>query len=438
MNRTDLMRLLEAELSYSEREMAVRDALRAHFGASASGDGSRTWVYLADCYDDYAIANVEQDVPQPDGSLSSSKIYRVSYALVDGAVTLGDPVEVRKVITYEPVDANPASESADVELVGDLVPLVEKGLRRDGTVPIRIIAPGWGSSGYYSAEVLKRDGPNVFKSNLHMHIDHPTPAEEAQRPERSITTLGGVLASDARWEDNGPAGPGLYADAKPFAEFAERLPELAPHIGVSIRAVGKATHGEAEGKRGPIIQEITAAKSVDYVTIPGAGGQVLQLFEAARGRTNSQEVLAVNEQEAQALRESQAALEAEKARLTEELARAREALILREARDYVGEVLAGIQMPDLTRNRLIESLAGRPVLKEGALDKDAFKTAIQEAAKAELEYLASVSGGSPVRGMGAVASGGDRPRLVEAYERSFLSQGETPERARQLAEIAAR
>jgi len=33
-----------------------------------------------------------------------------------------------------------------------------------------------------SSEVLKRDGPKVFKSGTHVYLNHPTAAEEAQRP----------------------------------------------------------------------------------------------------------------------------------------------------------------------------------------------------------------------------------------------------------------
>jgi hypothetical protein len=110
---------------------------------------------------------------------------------------------------------------------------------------------------------------------MHMYVDHPTPQEEASRPERSLKDLAAVLASDAQWMENGKAGPGLYATAKVFGDHAASIAERGKSIGVSIRALGQARAGEAEGRKGPIIEAITTGKSVDFVTLPGAGGAVL-------------------------------------------------------------------------------------------------------------------------------------------------------------------
>lgn len=176
----------------------------------------------------------------------------------------------------EPLDLNELGE-------GSLfMPLVEKAVRRDGSIPIKIIQPGWGSSGYYPADVLERDGPKVFTKGMHMYWNHPTQSEEAERPERSLNDLAGVLLSDARWESNGPKGPGLYADAKVFENYRGAVDDMAEHIGVSIRAMGKAQQGTVEGRRGPLITELTAGRSTDFVTAPGAGGEIITLFEAAR------------------------------------------------------------------------------------------------------------------------------------------------------------
>lgn len=174
--------------------------------------------------------------------------------------------------------------SIDYLVESDLVPLVEKAVRKDGTVRVKVISPGWGSSGYYAADVLERDGPKVFKAGTKMYWDHPTKEEESQRPERSLRDLAAELTEDARWEGDSETGPGLYAIAKVFGKYREAVDELAPHIGTSIRALGKAANGEAEGRRGPVVSQLVSAKSVDFVTQPGRGGQVVQaLFEAARG-----------------------------------------------------------------------------------------------------------------------------------------------------------
>jgi hypothetical protein len=73
----------------------------------------------------------------------------------------------------------------------------------------------------------------------------------------------------------------MYTDARVFSGYAEAVDQIAEHIGVSIRGMGTQTTGEAEGKKGPLVGEITQGRSIDFVTAPGAGGAILQVFESA-------------------------------------------------------------------------------------------------------------------------------------------------------------
>ena len=164
---------------------------------------------------------------------------------------------------------------------GDCVPLVERAVRRDGTVPIKIIQPGWGSSGYYPKNVLERDIPRVFPPGTQMFWNHATPTEEAERPEGNLDNLAGVLVSRPQWHEAGAKGPGMYADARVFGDYAQTIDEIGEHIGVSIRGSGVHEIGERDGRKGRVIKEITGGKSVDFVTIPGAGGAIVQIFESA-------------------------------------------------------------------------------------------------------------------------------------------------------------
>lgn len=165
---------------------------------------------------------------------------------------------------------------------GEVVVLTEKALRPDGTIQLRVVKPGWGTSGYYPAEVLERDGPNIYRSGTQMFWNHATATEESERPEGNLRDLAAVLISDSRWDAQGPVGPGLYADALVFKAYRDTVDEIGPHIGTSIRGFGRATTGEAEGRKGRIISALTSAHSVDFVTKAGAGGEIVQLFEAAR------------------------------------------------------------------------------------------------------------------------------------------------------------
>jgi hypothetical protein len=316
-------------------------------------------------------------------------------------------------------------------LQGEIVPLVERAVGKDGTVPIKMIQAGWGSSGYYSKELLQRDGPVAFPTGTQMFWNHATPTEEAERPEGDLAHLAAVTVSTPAWQESGPAGPGLYSKAKVFGQYAQALDELAPHIGVSIRGRGVVRAGEADGRKGLIVEKLLPGRSVDFVTTPGAGGQVLSLFEAARSGVRAQESGPstgsgtvgqegrMNEQEIKDLQEAKAASDAEVARL-------REALLLRETRDLTAAELAKVEMPEMTRARLLESLAARPVIVDGKLDETATKARITEAAKDELTYLASVTEAGRITGMG-VSTGpatgmGDVSKLAEAMQRLGLSE----------------
>lgn len=180
------------------------------------------------------------------------------------------------------------------EVRGDLVDLGE-AVRADGTIPIKVISPGWGSAGYYSAEVLEQASTDrVWPRGTQMYLDHPSATERTDRPERSLRDLAAVTETDATWRDDPVHGPGLYAQAKVFSQFREVIGEMAPHIGVSIRAAAERGSGEAEGRRGPIVERIVEGLSIDFVTKAGRGGEVLTILESA-GRTEVDEARNVGE-----------------------------------------------------------------------------------------------------------------------------------------------
>jgi hypothetical protein len=329
----------------------------------------------------------------------------------------------------EPEPKADAEEAAEIEMAGDVVALQEGAVRKDGTVTVKVIAPGWGSSGYYAPDVLARDGSKVFTKGTKMFWDHATASQEADRPEGELDRLAGEFLTDAAWNEDGKAGPGLYADAKVFGRYRDAVAELAPHIGVSIRAMGKAKEGEADGKRGPVIQSFTAARSVDFVTTPGAGGKIISLFEAARQAPREERK--VTEEEA-------AKLTAENEALKGEVATLRQALVMREAVEFVEAQLTTYELPEAARERLLESLAAQPALVDGALDRDAYQAQIEERAKAEMAYIANLTGAGQIRGLGAVPA--PRPAadaLFESYRNFFVKSGKSAEEAERLAKIAA-
>lgn len=160
-----------------------------------------------------------------------------------------------------------------LETGGRLKESVNGGKRR----VITAIQEGWGSSGYYGMEMLERDIPTIFPIGSPMYLDHPTLREEHERPERSIRDLVGVTESAFR-----SSGIEMQATATVFDHWVDYVNEVAPHTGLSIRAMGIAESGSAAGREGPIVQEMQEGLSIDYVTMAGAGGKSEPILESDR------------------------------------------------------------------------------------------------------------------------------------------------------------
>lgn len=358
---------------------------------------------LVDVYDDRVIYQVNWSGP----------FYAVDYTVTeDGIVTFGVPsLVIRKVQYITPGNATTSvTEAGDLAIDGgEVITLEEAAVNDAGKARIKLIAPGWGSSGYYPADVLRRDGPSVFKSGTKMFWDHPTAAEEAARPEGSLANLAAVLTEDARYDNDPVYGPGLYAAAEVRGGFRDAVNELAPHIGTSIRALGRARVGEVEGRRGPIVESITAAKSVDFVTTAGAGGRVLSLFEAARaGRVLSEAGIApaTNQEGIEGMPLTKEDLDQIGALVESRVNAAlgpirQQADALRDAADMreAGALVAGYlrqyrELPAIVRDRIAPELAASFERNDaGKINAEKLRESV--AARVALEYRTLAEAGAP-------------------------------------------
>lgn len=282
---------------------------------------------------------------------------------------------------------------------------------------IKLIAPGKGSSAFYPAEVLKRDGPQVFRAGTHVYLNHPTAAEEAARPEGDVANLAGVLTTDATYHESHAKGPGLYGRMKVFADHATMVEEKAPHVGMSIRASGDAV---VEGKRPvmrdgvPVLARLTSAESVDVVTRAGAGGMILT--EAARSAESHQEV-SVDQTALEKLQQQVALQEAANKRLLERALRA-------DAREEAARLLETVSLPAQAKLKIIETcVRDVPVTAEGTLDTAKFKESVDAETKSMGAFLASIGGGGQVRGLGDSGPVETDPaKLREAQERQAADE----------------
>lgn len=154
---------------------------------------------------------------------------------------------------------------------------------KPGRMLVRLITAGWSLNGnFYPAEVLKRDGATAWPKGTHAFVDHATEDEDFDRPSGSIKNLAAVLEEDARWDEGTNS---LVAEVRLFASWRETLTDMADAIGMSIRAYVTAEHGERDGRSGTIVNSIEQGRSVDFVTVPAAGGEIINVLESAQGDT---------------------------------------------------------------------------------------------------------------------------------------------------------
>ncbi len=404
------------DMSVGDVRKILNDSLNEKITASAD------YMYIEDLWEDRLVYSTDT------GS------FRIAFVIDEnGEVIWGIPTEVVRKVTYEP------KEAKKLESKG----IILKEGRKGNLFPIKIIAPGWGSSGYYPKEVLERD-KDVFKAGLQMFWDHPTLSEEEERPERSLRDLAGVLATDAEWKEGGKQGAGLYSTMKAFEPYVSAVKELAPHIGVSIRAYGTATEGEIDGESGLIIEEITDAASVDIVTMPGAGGKVLELFESYRKTEVKENTMA----ELKELQEANKTLTKENEELTDasdtaqaELAIANEKIeaqekevIENEATAYVEKALADSDLPEAAQKKMVSGLVDACETIEGKLDEAKLAAAIEKAVADELAYIESIMPEGGIRGMGDIT---EKPKgkMKESWIDFYVARGMTLEEATKMAEL---
>lgn len=347
------------------------------------------------------------------------------------------------------VETGPASESLH-ELTEDGAEFLRESAAPGKPPLLKLIAPGWGESGYYSPDVLRRDGPGAFPKGTLNLWNHLTEAEKATRPEGHIDSVASVLLEDARYLEDGPKGPGLYAPAKVFSDYAAKVAEKGPHIGVSINALGSRKHGRALDRDGLIVERLMphGQNTVDFVTRAGAGGEVI-LQESAKPQpattsgtasavTASEPIeeavsMPMDDREAEVLRESVANLTAKfnelatkHGEIQTENTQLRQHLNLREAKDVAIAKLKTVSgLPELLHDRIAEAVSTNPPLKDGLVNREAIEVLAEAGARKEMQLLSRLGyAGGQVRGLGGgPADEPDPQKLKESIGKSLRGLG---------------
>jgi len=227
-------------------------------------------------------------------------LYQVSYSIVDKAVILGAPKEVEEAyIIKESIDADLKEakiqrirEARDENLqISDYISLKEAKWN-DETSEVEVVLIEAGTNlekrRHYPVQTIREAAAGF--SGLKMYINHPTRAEEKERPERDLKQWASTIV-----ESHFDSGKAIGKVSIHDTWLRERLkdPVAREHIGLSINTGGKISLGKINGQEMQVVEKIVFARknglaSVDWVTEPGARGRVSRLLE---GRTEDIDML---------------------------------------------------------------------------------------------------------------------------------------------------
>lgn len=250
--------------------------------------------------------------------------------------------------------------------------LSEGAIPNDGqgplTLKVKLIEPGFGNKRdghYYPAATLSRDA-HVFKGAKMYETDH--------RPEdKNTRTWVSTIRDIVGFSETGAPLAEVVVHDPSFAQRMRNLKQagMIEQMACSILANGQVRAGEIEGQKARIVEAITDAQAVDWVTRAGAGGQALAIMSEAQTEPDSKEggtTMAEQQEPAQTNEPVQEKL----------------------ATDCVASILKEAALPDLATQRLGE--------REYATEEQ-----LREAIAAEVAYIKEVTGSGQVRDMGGTA-----------------------------------
>lgn len=411
---------------YSHKGQSYKASYTAEQGAA----GTNPVIKLGKNHKKVHVAYVDN---ANQGKESMSVILGIPVDMVEDTAAIEALRETKSVYYTLPEGEKLVTESVFFDVPTNIA---KESEGKPSTVLIKIIGPGWGSSAFYSKGVLKESATKVYKKGTHMMWNHQTTTEESERPEGDLSNLAAVLTEDSYYMESGIKGPGLYAKAKVFSDYAQAVQEKGPHIGVSINAGIKCHEGEAEGRKGLIADAFVHAYSADFVTKPGAGGApIVPARESLQAHNSTSEDNSMTEQEAKDLLESNKTLATQVTKLTESitLMQTKEAAtnaenarlaVVRSAITAVTDALheAGVTV----KARLIEAACAAPTHKEGKVDVDWIKGVV-----ADFTESFATAGGK-VRNMGVQTfKDNDEGTTKEASD--IMSQLGVPEKGLAIA-----
>lgn len=242
----------------------------------------------------------------------------------------------------------------------------------------RLIASGVSLNGkYYSGEMLESTGSAAFPVGTLVHADHQTWGEAYDRPEKSVKTIIGAIATEPKL-DTVDGVEGLYANVEFTEEWAPRVEQIAPFVGLSISTqyVADETAEREDGVETVAAFVPFPTNSVDLVTVPGAKGKLLRALESFSKPPNVEKVKKVmTAEEIEAL----ATALANKLSVTNDDVSEKESVDVEE----VAEAMITAGLPKPAREAAFRRIRSGESVKEAIAGEENYMKSLSEALKAK-------------------------------------------------------
>jgi len=274
MDARERQKVREAQMQAANASFGAITGMVCDAICTAEGAGFR--CYIGEMYPDSVVY-------QSCGPDNIEKMYQRSYSVLDGKVTLGDPVQVEREVSYVPIKA-----AAEIVTSDDA--------SESGSVwRVRVIAFGpdkndkicWEKAPLVAAISLF-EGAKVFALKASQHHD----AKSTPRYGKSVTEMVGALRnpevqSDAIYADLVilPSASWLQNDLK-----ACRDRSIPPAYGLSIDVGGTVGKKLVAGKQ-MLVPKLIKKVEVDVVHDPVGKGEFLTQLAAAQEAGQKEEYM---------------------------------------------------------------------------------------------------------------------------------------------------
>ena len=242
----------------------------------------------------------------------------------------------------------------------------------------RLIASGVSLNGkYYSGEMLESTGSAAFPVGTLVHADHQTWGEAYDRPEKSVKTIIGAIATEPKL-DTVDGVEGLYANVEFTEEWAPRVEQIAPFVGLSISTqyIADETAEREDGVETVAAFVPFPTNSVDLVTVPGAKGKLLRALESFSKPHNVEKVKkAMTAEEIEAL----ATALANKLSVTNDDVSEKESVDVEE----VAEAMIAAGLPKPAREAAFRRIRSGESVKDAIAGEENYMKSLSEALKAK-------------------------------------------------------